>query len=386
MSNNRLLKSVSLIIVLAVLFSSAVTGVYAVNRDDSADGEYTVKQYIYDYYDYTYEESMPLFKKITLKNTEQPNELWYLSNELDKYGLFENEISKADAAYIVQTEQRYFITFESLNDNLLYLCITQNGEMFFGRYADYNKPNYCEYVVKDIDKVLKQLSEMCEADQKTYAEADKIYFNDVTGHWAEDTINRWADKGIISGYPDGTFKPDNPVTRAELAKVLTLAFDLQPNEYVYAADEISAEAWYYNYLLCAGKYIPVYALPESNYKNKPYEDNYNKNYFLPEENAIRMHVAEGLAELKREKYNLTVELPTIQEIAYELGEMFQYEDYGNLYAMHGTVPKNVQRMHEYTYLAVKLGIMQGDTDGYFRPYDGVTRAELITMLDRIITE
>jgi len=34
----------------------------------------------------------------------------------------------------------------------------------------------------------------------------------------------------------------------------------------------------------------------------------------------------------------------------------------------------------------KLDIMQGDTDGYFRPYDNVTRAELITMLDRIIAK
>ena len=53
--------------------------------------------------------------------------------------------------------------------------------------------------------------------------------------------------------------------------------------------------------------------------------------------------------------------------------------------MHGTIPENVERMFEYTYLANKLGIMQGDADGYFRPYDSVTRAELITMLDRVIS-
>ena len=52
--------------------------------------------------------------------------------------------------------------------------------------------------------------------------------------------------------------------------------------------------------------------------------------------------------------------------------------------MHGKVPKNVQRMFEYTWIANELGIMQGDTDGYFRPYDKVTRAELLTAIDRLM--
>ena len=51
-------------------------------------------------------------------------------------------------------------------------------------------------------------------------------FTDIAGHWAEDTITRWADVGIVNGYPDGTFKPDEPITRAELAKIVTLAFGL----------------------------------------------------------------------------------------------------------------------------------------------------------------
>lgn len=44
-------------------------------------------------------------------------------------------------------------------------------------------------------------------------------FSDIKGHWAESTIVQWQDNGTVSGYPDGTFKPDNPVTRAELAKI-----------------------------------------------------------------------------------------------------------------------------------------------------------------------
>lgn len=216
--------------------------------------------------------------------------------------------------------------------------------------------------------------------------ASNIEFSDTAGHWAENAINKWTDKGIISGYPDETFKPDNPVTRAELAKILTLAFDLQPSEFVYTEKDLSENDWYYNYLLCAGKYIPNYALPEINEKNQPYIDNRTVNAFLPQQNAMRMHVAESLVEIIKNKGQSIVDVPEISVVKDELNKTFKDADYENLYANHGTIPENVRRMFEYTYLAKKLDIMQGDTDGYFRPYDNVTRAELITMLDRIIAK
>lgn len=216
--------------------------------------------------------------------------------------------------------------------------------------------------------------------------ASNIEFSDTAGHWAESTINKWANKDIISGYPDGTFKPDSPVSRAELAKILTLAFELQPSEFVYSDRDLSKDAWYYNYLLCAGKYIPNYALPEINEKNQPYVNNSTFNAFLPEQNAMRMHVAESLVEIIKNKEQSIVDVPEITVVKDELNKTFKDADYENLYANHGTIPENVRRMFEYTYLAKKLDIMQGDTDGYFRPYDNVTRAELITMLDRIIAK
>ena len=44
--------------------------------------------------------------------------------------------------------------------------------------------------------------------------------DDISGHWAEDNIRWCMEKGLMQGYPDGTFLPDKPVTRAELATVL----------------------------------------------------------------------------------------------------------------------------------------------------------------------
>jgi uncharacterized lipoprotein YddW (UPF0748 family) len=49
-------------------------------------------------------------------------------------------------------------------------------------------------------------------------------FNDVQGTWAQPCIEQLAQRQIISGYPDGSFKPNAPVTRAEFAAMLGKAF------------------------------------------------------------------------------------------------------------------------------------------------------------------
>lgn len=45
-------------------------------------------------------------------------------------------------------------------------------------------------------------------------------FLDTEGHWAENDIEKAADKGVVSGFDDGTFKPDEGVTRAQLCSIL----------------------------------------------------------------------------------------------------------------------------------------------------------------------
>ncbi len=60
--------------------------------------------------------------------------------------------------------------------------------------------------------------------------------SDIAGHWAEDGIRGLFAKGAVSGYPDGTFKPDANITRAEFITVLSKAFDLKPRDGKVFAD------------------------------------------------------------------------------------------------------------------------------------------------------
>jgi S-layer homology domain len=83
---------------------------------------------------------------------------------------------------------------------------------------------------------------------KTPAPATPVNTNiaqasDVAGNWAEPFIKALVEKGIIAGYPDGTFKPDQPVTRAEFAALLNKAFDLQPVRAGRKFKDVSAKYW-----------------------------------------------------------------------------------------------------------------------------------------------
>jgi len=51
-------------------------------------------------------------------------------------------------------------------------------------------------------------------------------FSDISGHWAEANIINAVKVGYINGYPDGSFKPDDKVTRAEFTKMVVTALGL----------------------------------------------------------------------------------------------------------------------------------------------------------------
>jgi len=54
-------------------------------------------------------------------------------------------------------------------------------------------------------------------------------FSDIEGHWAQRYIVSAFNNGWVAGYPDGTFRPDNPITRAETVTIINHALNRRPN-------------------------------------------------------------------------------------------------------------------------------------------------------------
>ncbi len=217
---------------------------------------------------------------------------------------------------------------------------------------------------------------------------DEPSFSDIRDHWAEAYIERQKDSGVLSGYPDGTFRPDEPITRAELAKILVAAFDLDdvvnaPND-IYT--DVSADEWYVSYVRYGGVYIPSYATAHS-----PYTDVYRNKAdgaFLPDEPVMRYHAAEAFATLMQKHTGETIELPSVTEINADLKEY--YPNDGNateLIALpRGGLEPTLPQMQAQIWLAHELGLMVGNGDGTFDPYSTLTRAEVVTIIDRIVND
>lgn len=59
---------------------------------------------------------------------------------------------------------------------------------------------------------------------------------DIQGNWAQSQIQSMVDQGIIAGYPDGSFKPDNNVTRAEFISMVNGTFSLEDSAAINFTD------------------------------------------------------------------------------------------------------------------------------------------------------
>lgn len=141
-----------------------------------------------------------------------------------------------------------------------------------GKYANTNKISFnkalerknftsAESVKKAFDAAIKNLSKTTSgggggsastipynppkggSDQPGVTPTGK--FNDLQSvAWAKDAIENLADLGIISGYEDGSFRPNGYITRNEFLSILVRAFGLLDETAVYDFTDGDANAWY----------------------------------------------------------------------------------------------------------------------------------------------
>jgi len=77
-------------------------------------------------------------------------------------------------------------------------------------------------------------------------------------HWASDSITAVIGSGIMSGYEDKTFRPDNKLTRAELATIIVTAVKLQQPGYIREFSDVPRTHWAYKSIAC----VSVPSVPE----------------------------------------------------------------------------------------------------------------------------
>ena len=96
----------------------------------------------------------------------------------------------------------------------------------------------------------------CRNKIKNFLKENQM-LQDIKGHWAYDSIKQFIEKGYISGYEDKTFKPNNSITRAEFVKIVNKVFnftdqgkenfkDIEPGTWYYEDICIGVRAGYIN--------------------------------------------------------------------------------------------------------------------------------------------
>lgn len=106
-------------------------------------------------------------------------------------------------------------------------------------------------------------------------------FPDIQGNWARSFIEALAARDIIVGFPDGTFRPDEPVTRVQFAAMLRKAFPKAPIRQAIQFTDVPATFWGYR------------AIQEA--YQAGFLEGYPNRIFLPNQNIPRVQVLVSLA-------------------------------------------------------------------------------------------
>jgi len=183
-----------------------------------------------------------------------------------------------------------------------------------------------------------------------YVKENLKQFGDIAGHWAYDNILAIAAREVFQGYPDSSFRPDQPMTRAMLATVLARMAVADTSIYtVQVFDDVSLDTWYgpsVSWAFDKGIVLGV-----------------GKNSFNPEGYVTREEIAVMLSRFI--KYT---------EIEMKSEDTATFDDLNLASTWAIDEIDDLQR----------FGIITGKSGNKFDPFAETTRGEISTMLYRLI--
>jgi hypothetical protein len=176
-------------------------------------------------------------------------------------------------------------------------------------------------------------------------------FSDVSAsYWGYDAISSLSSKGIVSGYPDGTFKPDASITRAEFATMLVKALGLDTTGTTGQFTDVTADSWYYGSVNAAASAGLVSGMGD--------------NLFAPNALITREQMAVMVSKALGNKAPAT-----------NGTELNAFSDSSSVSSWA------VSGMEE----AVKAGIVSGMTADTLAPQADATRAQAAVMIYKLLT-
>lgn len=176
---------------------------------------------------------------------------------------------------------------------------------------------------------------------------NNIQVTDIGDHWGSEVISEWLNNHLIIGYPDGTFRPDGKITKAEFITLINRIYGFyETTSDTY--DDVYQSDWFYNAICIA--------------KKNQYMNWYKENTLSPNSNITRQEVCAIISSI----YHL--------KESDSLGHLDDYRDANNI----------PEWSKAYMSAVVKEGYLKGYEDKTLRPRGEITRAEAVIILDRVL--
>ena len=176
--------------------------------------------------------------------------------------------------------------------------------------------------------------------------SEAIAFSDVEGHWAEKSIQKAEEMNIINGYEDNRFMPDSYMTRAELVTIINRFLEIQSETDKYIPD-VTRQDWFHS--------------------------------------DVRKALSAGIIKGDANGYVRPNDYVTREEAAVIMCRAFYSEADGNVDTLSFKDNDSISSWSRADILTfVKNGYITGYPDGELKPKNNITRAEIITILERII--
>lgn len=320
----------SLLIVLLLLFSSLTVSALDINMaysefktihpefvkslTDSGIAESTILSFLYDLYTYILE--LDKVTPVTEENfeTHAIKAIMDVSSKEDYYSLQDALIILyPEAIKLAVTEEKVSADFKPLVDTVKRILFEAKA---FGDSETDSAANNSTSVLPP---------------------ADTGVFTDINeSHWAYTAVKYLASNFILDGYLDGTFKPDNNITRAEFAKIIVSATSTYDYTAASSFSDVSDSDWYYAYVSTAYKLGYIQGYPDGS--------------FRPHDNITRA------------------------DICTIVNRVVKASPDGSIAAYHDdwAIPAYSR---EAVYALAAKGIVTGFSDGTFSPTQYATRAQ-----------
>jgi hypothetical protein len=166
--------------------------------------------------------------------------------------------------------------------------------------------------------------------------------SDIAGHWANEQISNWVSQGIVKGYPDGTFKPNNSITRAEFIVLVNRSFQFKDTTVIDFKD-VQSNDWFYEEIAKA--------------KKAGYMGGYEDGTIKPNAPISRQEVATVVAKLKC---------------------LYENNSAADKFIDAAKIPAWSKG---FIGAVVEAGYMGGYPDRSFQPTKNISRAEAIVVLN-----